>query len=106
MVKKKKKSKLWPFGKKKSKKAKVKKVVERKKVKKTRKKAVKKVIKRSRSRGKGEKFEVAFEEVVIKCPSCGREFRIVKSAGFSPEGMLCQRCSAGGGVGLEGGDDF
>lgn len=54
---------------------------------------------------KEEKLEVGFEEVIIKCPSCDREFRIVKSSGFSAEGMLCQRCSAGGGVGFEGGDD-
>ena len=59
-----------------------------------------------RSKSKEEKFEVGFEEVVISCPSCGREFRIVKSSGFSTEGMLCQRCAAGGGVGFEGDDDF
>lgn len=50
---------------------------------------------------KQEKFEVGFEEVVIRCPSCGREFKIVKSSGFSAEGMLCQRCAAGGGIGFE-----
>ncbi len=55
---------------------------------------------------KEEKFEVGFEEVIVKCPSCGREFRVVKSSGFSMEGMLCQRCAAGGGIGLEEGNDF
>lgn len=56
--------------------------------------------------GKEGESEVGFEEVVIRCPSCGREFRIVKSSGFGTEGMLCQRCAAGGGVGLEEDDDF
>jgi len=70
------------------------------------KKALKKVKKSFRKAGKEEKFEVGFEEVTVKCPSCGREFRVVKSSGFSMEGMLCQRCAAGGGVGLEGDDDF
>ncbi|MBW2974543.1 hypothetical protein KY366_02395 [Candidatus Woesearchaeota archaeon] len=55
---------------------------------------------------KKDAFEAGFEEVVIKCPSCGREFRVVKSSSFSMEGMLCQRCAAGGGVGLEENDDF
>jgi len=75
-----------------------------KKVKKRPNRAVRKVIKRKTA--KEEKFEVGFEEVVVHCPSCGREFRIVKSAGFSMEGMLCQRCAAGGGIGFEGSDDF
>ncbi len=60
----------------------------------------------SKKSPKEDNFEVGFEEVVVKCPSCGREFRIVKSAGFSAEGMLCQRCSAGGGMGFEGDDDY
>jgi len=74
---------------------------------------VKKKVKKPKRKGavskkakKEEKFEVGFEEVVIKCPSCGREFRIVKSSGFSSEGMLCQRCAAGGGVGFKGEVEF
>lgn len=63
--------------------------------------AIKKKPVRKRRAEKEENAEVEFEEVVIRCPSCGREFRIVKSAGFSTEGMLCQRCSAGGGVSFE-----
>lgn len=60
----------------------------------------------SRKKSAEEKFEVGFEEVTVKCPNCGREFRVVKSSGFSMEGMLCQRCAAGGGAGLEDDDDF
>ena len=70
-------------------------------------KAVRK--KKSSSRkgsNKEESFQVGFEEVIIRCSSCGREFRIVKSAGFDTEGMLCQRCSAGGGTGFEDDSDF
>lgn len=59
-----------------------------------------------KSAKKEERFEVGFEEVIVKCPNCGREFRVVKSSGFSMEGMLCQRCAAGGGIGLEESDDF
>ncbi len=70
-------------------------------VKKPAKRAVKKP-----GRTKEDNFEVGFEEVVIRCPSCGREFRIVKSSGFSTEGMLCQRCAAGGGIGFEEDSDF
>ena len=55
---------------------------------------------------KEERFEGGFEEVIVRCASCGREFRIVKSSGFSTEGMLCQRCSAGGGIGPEEEDDY
>lgn len=76
---------------------------------KRKKKAAKKIRKRrvSKKRAKKEeKVEVGFEEVIVKCPSCGREFRVVKSSGFSMEGMLCQRCAAGGGVGFEKGSDF
>ena len=69
------------------------------------KKAVKRVV-RKPSKAKEEKFEIGFEEVIVKCPSCGREFRVVKSSKFSIEGMLCQRCAAGGGIGFEGSDDF
>ncbi len=64
-----------------------------------RKRTIKKVV-RKPSKAKEEKFVVGFEEVVVKCPSCGRAFRVVKSSGFSMEGMLCQRCAAGGGGGL------
>ncbi len=55
---------------------------------------------------KDEKFEVGFEEVIVRCPSCGKDFRIVKSSSFSTEGMLCQRCAAGGGMGFEDDSDF
>ena len=55
---------------------------------------------------KEDKFVVGFEEVVVRCPSCGREFRIVKSSAFNTEGMLCQRCAAGGGMGFEDDSDF
>jgi CRISPR/Cas system-associated protein Cas10 (large subunit of type III CRISPR-Cas system) len=69
---------------------KVKKPIAKKKVKV---KVVKKpIIKKSR---KDEPFEVGFEEVEIRCPSCGRKFRVVKSAKFDTEGMLCQRCASG-----------
>lgn len=72
------------------------------------KKAVKKVRKKATRKKKAEeeKFDVGFEEVIIKCPSCGREFKVVKSSGFSMEGMLCQRCAAGGGIGFEGEGEF
>ena len=73
-----------------SKKKPVKKISKRRVVSKRKvKKQIRKVVKKPK--GKEEKFEVGFEEVVIKCPSCGRGFRIVKSSGFSTEGMLCQR---------------
>ena len=113
MVKKKKKvkkvlSKLFRKKPKKvvKKKAKVKKPVKKVKikspVKKVRKKTIsKKVVKKPvkrQSKTKEEQFVVGFEEVVAKCPSCGRKFRVVKSSSFSMEGMLCQRCAAGGGV--------
>ncbi len=78
-------------------------VKRKKKAKPCKKKAVRKPKKKRAV--KEENVEIGFEEVIIKCPNCGREFRIVKSAGFSAEGMLCQRCSAGGGIGFEGGDD-
>ena len=55
---------------------------------------------------KEDKFVVGFEEVTVRCPSCGREFRIVKSSAFNTEGMLCQRCAAGGGMGFEDDSDF
>jgi len=77
----------------------------KKKAKTGRKKAV--VRKTTRKKAKQEqKLEVGYEEVIVKCPSCGREFRLIKSSAFSTEGMLCQRCAAGGGVGLEEDDDF
>jgi len=63
-------------------------------------KAKKTVSKKVVRKPKEDKFVVGFEEVVVKCPNCGREFRVVKSSGFSMEGMLCQRCAAGGGVGF------
>lgn len=69
------------------------------------KKPAKRAVKKS-SRAKEDNFVVGFEEVVIRCSSCGREFRIVKSSGFSTEGMLCQRCAAGGGIGFEEDSDF
>jgi len=72
-------------------------------------KSVKKVSKKTSKIKKGRKednFVVGFEEVKVTCASCGREFMVVKSSGFSMDGMLCQRCSAGGGVGFEGSDDF
>jgi len=68
------------------------------------KKAVKKKVTRKVSK-KEDKFEIGFEEVVVKCPSCGREFRVVKSSHFNMEGMLCQRCAAGGGIGFEADQD-
>ncbi len=84
------------------------KAVIKKKVSKIRKKKVKKEAKKvvKKPKAKKEEVEVGFEEVVIQCPSCGREFRIVKSSGFSTEGMLCQRCAAGGGMGLEEEGEF
>lgn len=97
MVKKKalKKIKKWFGGKKKAKPSK----------KKAKKPAIKKkVIKKAPK--KEAKFEVAFEEVLIACPSCGRKFKVVKSSKFSTEGMLCQRCAAGGGIGLDDDGDF
>ena len=97
-----KKVKVKPKSKKKAvSKVKIKKV----KVKKTAKKTVKKIV-RKPSKAKEEKFEIGFEEVVVKCPSCDREFRIVKSSKFSIEGMLCQRCATGGGIAFGGNDDF
>lgn len=68
-------------------------------------KRVKKAVKKTSKADEGN-FEIGFEEVVIRCGSCGREFRIVKSSGFSTEGMLCQRCAAGGGMGFEEDSDF
>ena len=65
------------------------------------KKAIKTKSVRRKMAKKEENDVVGFEEVVITCSSCGRDFRIVKSSGFSTEGMLCQRCSAGGGVSFE-----
>ncbi|MEA2036583.1 MAG: hypothetical protein U9O94_03690 [Nanoarchaeota archaeon] len=63
-----------------------------------------KAVKKARSKvSKKDDFVVGFEEVVIRCPCCNREFTMVKSSGFSTEGMLCQRCSAGGGTDF--GDD-
>ncbi|HZX44145.1 MAG TPA: hypothetical protein VFF28_00525 [Candidatus Nanoarchaeia archaeon] len=50
--------------------------------------------------------DVGFEEVTVKCPNCGKVFRVIKSSGFSMEGMLCQRCAAGGGIGLDQDADF
>ena len=70
-----------------------------KKVKKVSKKVPKKV-------EKEDNFVVGFEEVIVTCASCGRNFRVVKSFGFSMDGMLCQRCASGGGTGFEGSDDF
>lgn len=81
----------------------------KKKAKGNKKKPVKKITKKKdagRKKAGEEKFEVGFEEVIIRCPSCGREFRIVKSAGFSAEGMLCQRCATGGGSGFEENSDI
>jgi hypothetical protein len=71
-------------------------------------KKVKKKAKKAGSKksSKEDASFVGFEEVVVKCPSCGREFRMVKSSSFSTEGMLCQRCAAGGGVGFEEDSDF
>ena len=83
-------------------------MVRKKKAKKAR-KLVNKVRKKKAVRKgskKEEKFEVGFEEVRVICPSCGREFRIVKSSAFDTEGMLCQRCDAGGGMGFEEDSDF
>lgn len=74
-------------------------------VKKPAKGAVRKPSVKKSSKTKEKEFVVGFEEIIVKCPSCGRQFRIVKSSGFSMEGMLCQRCAAGGGEGL-GGDEF
>ena len=83
----------------------VKKKVKKAKVGKKKAKASKKPIKKKAVRKpKSEKFQIGFEEVTVKCPSCGREFRMIKSSQFSTEGMLCQRCAAGGGVGFE--EDF
>jgi len=97
-----KKTKVKPKSKKKAvSKVKIKKA----KVKKSAKKAVKRVV-RKPSKVKEEKFEVGFEEVVVKCPSCGREFKVVKSSKFSIEGMLCQRCATGGGIAFGGNDEF
>jgi hypothetical protein len=109
MVKKKKSTKKGLFKRPIRKKAKVKPKSKKKavkaKVKKAAKKTVKRVI-RKPSKVKEEKFEVGFEEVVVKCPSCGREFRVVKSSKFSIEGMLCQRCATGGGIAFGGNDEF
>jgi predicted ATP-grasp superfamily ATP-dependent carboligase len=108
MVKKKKKAKkgnlLKRLVRKKVKKPKTIKRRVSKNVKKSKKPAKKTMMKTSKS--KEDKFGAGFEEVVMKCSSCGREFRIVKSSGFSTEGMLCQRCAAGGGMGFEGDNDF
>ena len=73
---------------------------------KPRKEAGKKKIVSKKAPKKEEKFVVGFEEVTVRCPSCGREFRIVKSSRFSTEGMLCQRCAAGGGLGFEDDNAF
>lgn len=70
------------------------------------KKPAKKAGKGISGKAENESLEVGFEEVTIKCSNCGREFKVVKSSGFSTEGMLCQRCAAGGGVGLEEDDEF
>ena len=78
----------------------------KKPVKRTNKKTASKKVIRKPSKAREDDFVVGFEEVIVKCPSCGREFRVVKSSGFSMEGMLCQRCAAGGGVGLDSDDDF
>lgn len=63
-------------------------------------------IKKKSLKGKIEPDIIGFEEVTIVCPCCGRSFTIVKSSGFSTEGMLCQRCSVSGGVTDFGDDDF
>ncbi len=70
---------------------------------------VRKIVKKARISKKSkvdDDFVVGFEEIKVTCASCGREFRVVKSSGFSMDGMLCQRCAAGGGVGFEGSDDY
>jgi len=77
----------------------------KKKTKKESKKA-KQRIKKSHLKTKEPKFEIGFEEVTFRCSCCGREFRMVKSSGFSTEGMLCQRCAAGGGRGFDEDNDF
>lgn len=66
-----------------------------------RRRSIKKKTASKKKTEKEEKFEVGFEEVKVTCASCGKEFRIVKSSQFSTEGMLCQRCAAGGGIGFE-----
>jgi hypothetical protein len=75
------------------------------KVKKSANRAVKNMApKKASKQQKDEPFIAAFEEVTVKCPSCGREFRMVKSAGFDAAGMLCHRCSAGGGMDFDDDD--
>ncbi|MBU0628432.1 MAG: hypothetical protein KKC75_04530 [Nanoarchaeota archaeon] len=95
------------FWKRKSKKEKPKKKpVKKVKKKVSAKKSPKKVQISKKQAKKEEKFVVGFEEVIVKCPNCGREFKIVKSSAFNTEGMLCQRCAAGGGLGFEDDSDF
>jgi len=77
-----------------------------KKKKKASKKPIRKKSARKVKKKKAEQFQVAFEEVTVACSNCRRKFIIVKSSGFGTEGMLCQRCSAGGGVGIEEQDDI
>lgn len=36
-----------------------------------------------------------YEEVTITCPGCGKVSRVIKLAGISTEGLICQRCAKG-----------
>ncbi len=35
------------------------------------------------------------EEIMYRCPGCGRPVKVVKVPGYDVSGMLCQRCSQG-----------
>ena len=61
------------------------------------KKAQKKAAKPKKAATKVEKpaFALAFEEIEFTCANCGKVVRMIKQAGMSAEGLLCQRCSLG-----------
>jgi ssDNA-binding Zn-finger/Zn-ribbon topoisomerase 1 len=37
-----------------------------------------------------------YEQVIIKCPACGKRMKIIKLKAISTEGLLCQKCGQGG----------
>lgn len=71
--------------------------IKHKKTKKAIKKAVPRKFKKIKTiKHKPTKEQAMFEEVVYKCPGCGRELRVVKVSGYDITSMLCQRCAMGG----------
>lgn len=44
-----------------------------------------------------------YEEVEVKCVSCGKKIKVIKHKGSSDDNFLCQKCGFGG-VGVS--EDF